>query len=369
MGRQKYILLYPFSLIYGAITGIRNFLYNTGMLRSHEFSLPVICVGNITVGGTGKTPHCEYLIELLQQNFKVALLSRGYRRQSKGFLIALPEMRPADVGDEPLQICRKFPEITVAVDRNRKRGIQSVIKAIPETEVIIMDDGFQHRRIIPGLSILLTDFNRLMIKDHLLPYGELRESVDNMYRSDVILITKSPENLSPIQRRIIVKELNKAPYQDLYFTSFKYNNPVPLFGETQGAPVPFQDGNKEKTGIVLITGIASPDPLKDHISNLCNEMVHLSFPDHHRFSNTDLQKAGDALKSISSEHKFIITTEKDAVRIRDLADIEEQLKSLFWYIPLEVFFLNDDKNEFDNKIIEYVRKNKRNSRISERKRI
>ena len=233
MVKRRSIFLYPFSLIYGLITGIRNFLYNTDILTSFEFNLPVICVGNITVGGTGKTPHTEYLIRLLRENFRVATLSRGYKRKTRGFQIATSSSLVSDIGDEPLQMYRKFPDITVAVDRNRVHGVNTILKERPETEVIILDDGFQHRKIKPGFSILLSDFDRLMVRDNLLPYGNLRESLDNIRRADIILITKSPENISPIQRRIIVKEINKAPYQNLFFTSLKYNDPVPLFENKQ----------------------------------------------------------------------------------------------------------------------------------------
>jgi tetraacyldisaccharide 4'-kinase len=229
MENDRNILLYPFSLIYGAITGIRNFLYNTSILPRHEFRIPVICVGNITVGGTGKTPHTEYLIELLSKSFRIATLSRGYMRKSRGFRIASPSCDVSEIGDEPMQIYRKFPEVTVAVDRNRLNGVNEILREKPDTEVILLDDGFQHRSLTPGFSILLTDFNRLMINDHLLPYGRLRESVENMNRADIIIITKSPLKISPIQRRIIVKEISKAAYQNLYFTSFEYKDPLPVF--------------------------------------------------------------------------------------------------------------------------------------------
>lgn len=225
----KNILLYPLSLLYGLITGIRNFLYDTGILPSVEFPFPVICVGNITVGGTGKTPHTEYIAELLRKDYKVATLSRGYKRKTRDFRIATSEALVSEIGDEPMQIFRNFPDVLVTVDRNRVHGVNTILEEFPETEVIILDDGFQHRRITPGFSILLSDFERLIVRDHMLPYGNLRESKDNMRRADMILITKTPENISPIQRRIIVKEIDKSPYQNLYFTSFRYKPPVPVF--------------------------------------------------------------------------------------------------------------------------------------------
>jgi tetraacyldisaccharide 4'-kinase len=365
MGNDGNILLYPISLIYGAVTGFRNFLYNTGMLQRHEFRLPVICVGNITVGGTGKTPHTEYLVGLLSKNFRVATLSRGYLRKSTGFRIASSSDDMNSIGDEPLQIHKKFPEVTVAVDRDRVNGVKSILKEKPETEVIILDDGFQHRSITPGLTVLLTDFNRLMINDHLLPYGRLRENVSNMSRADIILITKSPENISPIQRRIIVKEINKAPYQNLYFTSFEYCDPIPVFSHNAGQSLSFAGQNKEKCGIVLLTGIANPLPLKDYLTGFFKEIIHLSYPDHHKFTEKEISKVSGAFHNLVSTDKFIITTEKDAVRLREFTNIAEIIRASAYYVPVEIKFLNNDKDEFDNLIFEYVRKNKRNNRVSE----
>src|SRR5664279_1740015 len=256
----KNILLYPLSFLYGLITTIRNFLYDTGILKTVEFSFPVICVGNITVGGTGKTPHTEYIAGLLKQNFKDATLSRGYKRETNDFRIATPSTQVWELGDEPLQIARNFPDILVTVDKNRVHGVNQILQEFPETEVIILDDGFQHRRITPGFSILLSDFDRLFIRDYMLPFGNLRESKGNMRRADIILITKSPENISPIQRRLIVKEINKSPYQNLYFTTFIYKPPVPVFGNPSWSDqYRFAEGTG--CGIVLVTGIANPQPL------------------------------------------------------------------------------------------------------------
>ena len=369
MGNERNILLYPLSLVYGAVTGIRNFLYNTGFLKRHEFRLPIICVGNITVGGTGKTPHTEYLVELLGENFRVATLSRGYLRKSTGFRIAAPTDDVKDVGDEPLQICKKFPDVTVAVDRNRVNGVNLLLKEKPEPEVIILDDGFQHRSITPGFVILLTDFGRLMINDYLLPYGRLRESVSNMSRADIIIITKSPANISPIQRRIIVKEVNKAPYQNLYFTTFDYKDPVPVFGNQGENKLSLTEQKKAKSGIVLLTGIANPTPFKEYLSGFFKEIVHISFPDHHRFTKKDLDKVSSAFHNLVSSQKFIITTEKDAVRFGEFSNIAEIIRSSAYYIPVGIKFLNEDKDEFDNLIFDYVRKNKRNNRISEGQRL
>lgn len=365
MINKKNILLYPLSLIYGMITGIRNFLYNSGVLPTEEFSLPVICVGNITVGGTGKTPHTEYIAGLLKENFKVATLSRGYKRKTRDFRIASPTTPVSEIGDEPMQICKKHPDILVAVDRNRVNGVKRIIEERPETEVIILDDAFQHRRITPGFSILLSDFDRLIINDYMMPYGNLREDKGNMRRADIILITKSPENISPIQRRIIVKEVAKAPYQNLYFTTYIYKDPVRVFADNNGknnGPDMAKSGDQ---GIVLITGIANPQPFKDYLGKSFDEIEHLSFPDHYNFKAKDLETISTAFENLKSPLKYLITTEKDAVRLREFTNIAEPLKEALFYIPIGIHFLNDDKDEFDNMIVDYVRKNKRNNRVSE----
>ncbi|HBQ84176.1 MAG TPA: tetraacyldisaccharide 4'-kinase [Bacteroidales bacterium] len=364
MGNGR-ILLYPLSLIYGLVTVIRNFLYNTGILPSVEFRLPVICVGNITVGGTGKTPHAEYLAGLLRENFKVAVLSRGYKRTSSGFRVVTTSSTVAESGDEPLQISRKYPDVLVAVDRNRVKGVRRIMELHPETEVIILDDAFQHRRITPGFSILLSDFNRPVISDHMLPYGNLRESISNMRRADIILITKSPVNINPIQRRLIVKEINKAPYQNLYFTSIKYNPPVPLFDRKESSgPIP--DLKKlNGTGVVLITGIANPIPLKEYLQETAGEIIHLRYPDHYTFREKDLNAVYNAFDQLKTALKFVLTTEKDSVRLKEFTNIAEPIRSAFYYIPVGICFLNDDTAEFNKLIIEYVRKNKRNNRVSE----
>jgi len=365
MGNSKNIFLYPLSLIYGLITGIRNFMYNTGILKSVEFDIPVICVGNITVGGTGKTPHTEYLAKLLRQNFKVAILSRGYKRKTRDFRIISSSSTVSEIGDEPIQISLKFPDVLVAVDRNRVHGVNRILETYPDTEVIILDDGFQHRRITPGFSILLSDFERLIIKDHMLPYGSLRESKGNMRRADIILITKSPENISPIRRRLIVKEVDKAPYQNLYFTSLIYKSPRPVFESNDKEESTIDISECGNCGIVLITGIANPLPFKEYLHNNFGEIIHLKFPDHYSFNEKDLKSISVAYHELKSPVRYLLTTEKDAVRLREFTNIAEPIRSAFFYIPIGIHFLNDDEGEFNNLIVDYVRKNKRNNRISE----
>ncbi len=365
MINSKNKFLYPVSLIYGLITGIRNFMYNTGILSTVEFKLPVISVGNITVGGTGKTPHTEYLAELLRKDFRVATLSRGYKRKTRDFRIASSSSLVSEIGDEPLQISRKFPDILVTVDKNRVHGVKKILEEYPETEVIILDDAFQHRSITPGFSILISDFNRLIVKDFMMPYGNLREKSGNMRRADIILITKVPENISPISRRLIVKEIDKAPYQNLFFTSISYQPPRRIFENEKNEIAASEIIDYSGSGIVLITGIANPLPLKEFLLEKCGELTHLSFPDHYNYQEEDMKNISNAFTEMKSPVKYLFTTEKDAVRLREFVNIAEPIRSSFYYIPVGILFLNDDKERFDNLIIDYVRKNKRNNRVSE----
>ena len=364
MGATRNILLYPVSIIYGLITGFRNFLYNSGILPGTVFPIPVICVGNITVGGTGKTPHTEYLVDLLSNHFKVATLSRGYKRETRDFRIASLSSMVREIGDEPMQIFRKFQGMLVAVDRKRVNGVRRILDLAPDTDVIILDDAFQHRSVTAGFSILLSDFERPFMKDHMLPYGNLREDKSNMRRADVILITKCPKNLNPIQRRLIVKEVGKAPYQNLYFTSLSYRSPLPVFGSND-KDAPHPDLSKSSgSGIVLLTGIANPKPLKEYLQKFFDEITDLAYPDHYSYKEKDFTAIAAAFNSLRSPSKYIMTTEKDAVRLRELTEIEEKIKSALFYVPVGINFLNDDKDEFDNLIIGYVRKNKQDNKFS-----
>jgi tetraacyldisaccharide 4'-kinase len=359
------ILLYPVSLIYGLITSLRNFLYDHGILSSAVFPVPLICVGNITVGGTGKTPHTEYLVDLLGKNFKVATLSRGYKRKTNDFRIASLDTTVSEIGDEPMQIFRKFPKTLVTVDKKRVDGVRRILDIASDTEVIILDDAFQHRSLTPGLSILLSDFERPITKDHMLPYGNLREYKSNMRRADIILITKCPKNLNAIQRRLIVKEIGKAPYQNLYFTSLSYKAPLPVFNNEKEESY-FDLTKCTGCGIVLITGIANPKPLKEYLQKFFGEITELIYPDHYTYKDKDIAAITDAFNALRSPSRFLMTTEKDAVRLREFTNIEEHVRSVMFYVPVGITFLNDDKEEFDKLIIDYVRKNKQNIRISQR---
>lgn len=358
---RRYYILYPFSLVYGLITGIRNMLYDKGVMRSTEHSVPTICVGNLAVGGTGKTPHVDYLVTLLKPRYRVAVLSRGYKRKSKGFRIVTALDTVAMAGDEPLQLALRHSDITIAVDRNRNNGIREIMRQRPDTEVILMDDGFQHRSVVPGRSVILSDYSNLYINDCLLPCGTLREHRRNVRRADIILITKTPPGITAMDMRIMFKRIGKYPYQNLYFTTLKYGAPVPVFpGEAAASGV--ADELRE-ADILLVTGIANPGPLVSHLKDICRSVRHVSFSDHHNFTAEEISRLKPETSEDFSGRFYIFTTEKDAVRLRMIEEVPEWFRRSACFIPVEVEFLNNDAKEFNNHIIDYVRKNKGNSRI------
>lgn len=358
---KKNIFLYPASLLYGLATGIKNLFYNTGILKSVDFNIPVICVGNITIGGTGKTPHTEYIVELLKPNFKVAVLSRGYRRKTKDFILAEPGATAHDIGDEPAQMKRKFPEAYVAVEGNRVEGIKKIMELKPDTEVIILDDGFQHRRLKPGLSILLMDFSRPLKDDRLIPFGSLREAAGNAKRADIILITKTPHNISATVNPSLpsLPSIHKFDLQKLFFTTLKYGEPVLVF-EKSGGKLRLDWNSFSGNGAILITGIANPGPLSNHLQRTFSDVRHLRFPDHHDFTEKDIQFITSAWNELNTPVKYLITTEKDAVRLRDCG-IPTELKKTFYYIPVSIDFLYEGKEEFNKIITEYAGKNKQHN--------
>ena len=350
------LLLLPFSLIYGIIVTIRNKLFDYNVLPSEEFDIPVISVGNITVGGTGKTPHIEYLIGILKDKYSVATLSRGYKRKTSGFVLADNQSKVQDIGDEPKQIKQKFPDIEVSVEKRRVEGIKTLMshKIKKSLNVILLDDAYQHRYVKPGLSILLIDYNRPINKDFILPFGDLREKIHEKKRANIIMLTKCPEHLKPIERRLITKELNLFPYQNLFFTTFRYSNLKPQFNGDPEKEFPDLKG----FSVVLITGIANADLLLQQIRKYTTDITHLKFGDHHKFSKRNIKKIIDTYRKIAGDKKIVLTTEKDAVRLKD-SIYGSKLQNLPLYvIPVEVDFLYD-KETFNEQILDYVRKNRR----------
>ncbi len=354
--RKKYFawILFPLSLIYRFVVGFRNLLFDWKILKSHEFDTPIISIGNISVGGTGKTPHVEYLISLLDSKYKLATLSRGYKRKTKGFLIANPESTVKEIGDEPKQIKRKFQDVTVAVDANRVQGVNKLLSEDSDLDVILLDDAFQHRYIDPGLSILLIDYNRPIDKDHFLPYGNLREHPVEKRRAHIILMTKTPRNIKPIEQRIISKNLDLFPYQNLYFTTIAYGSLTPV-DESNEMPLTVNDLKRENYGVVLVSGIANPDLLTGHIKEVADLKARFIFPDHHQYSEKDLRKITKKFNEIDSKNKVIITTEKDAVRLME-KDIEPAIKKNLYYLPMKIEFINGNKDEFEEHIFKFIKK-------------
>jgi tetraacyldisaccharide 4'-kinase len=347
-------------MIYGLIIWIRNSLFDLNILSSEEFPIPIISVGNITVGGTGKTPHIEYLVRLLKDEFKVATLSRGYKRKTKKYILATHKSDVRDIGDEPVQIKHKFPDIQVAVDRRRVNGIKKLMAGVPDLDVILLDDAYQHRWVKPGLSILLIDFNRPISEDFLLPAGRLREQTYEKRRANIILITKCPDRLKPIERRLIVKDLKLYPFQNLFFTKLSYGEPVPVFNETNTSKS-LSDMKAARPGILMVTGIAGPRHYKKHLRGISTHITELTYPDHHAFSEKDLIRVLETFNKIDQEEKMIFTTEKDAMRFRKFSNIEPAIRDRMFYIPVGIEILNEDGESFNNQICSYVRDNKRDS--------
>ena len=356
--------LRPLSFLYGLGVELRSQLFELNILKSRSFTTPVISVGNITVGGTGKTPHVEYLVRLLSNEAKVAVLSRGYKRKTHGYLLADKDSTMRDIGDEPYQMKLKFPNIEVAVDANRCEGIDHLIndEQTKDTDVIILDDAYQHRYVKPGINILLVDYHRLIIYDELLPSGRLREPIESKKRADIVIITKCPDSLNPIDYRVLTKAMKLYAYQSLFFTSLHYGAPYLLFGGDE-TRVP----KKQDSDVLLLTGIASPEQMIDDVQPNVKSLKPLTFPDHHAFSPRDIEKINNAFAAMPQESRVILTTEKDAARLRNVSGLSEEVKQRLLVLPVEVKFMLDGEEIFNDKIISYVRKNSRNSILVKRK--
>lgn len=358
----KYLLLAPFMYIYRGIIVFRNFLYDSKILSSKQFNLPIISIGNISVGGTGKTPHTEFILEKLIDSYNVAILSRGYKRKTKGFLLVNEDSIFTDVGDEPLQIKLKFPTAIVAVCENRVKGVEQLLELFPSLQVIILDDAYQHRRINAGLSILLNNYNRPISQDYLLPYGFLREPRSSSHRAHIIIYTKCPNNLTPIDLRILTKDIHLMPFQYLFFSKLKYLDLVPVFKHSNNNKITTE--MLKLYNIVIVTGIAYSENLVNYIQSKSKSFVHLKFSDHHNFTSKDINKLATTFNK-NKEDSIIITTEKDAIRLKDNKYITEELKEYIYFLPIKVELLNSDEDikQFDNQIFSYVRNNKRYSKL------
>jgi tetraacyldisaccharide 4'-kinase len=342
-------LLFPISLIYGGAVMFRNFLFDKNIKKSASFNFPIICVGNLATGGTGKTPMTEYLIELLQHTFSVATLSRGYKRKTKGFAIANERTTALEIGDEPMQFHEKFPDVTVAVGEERIEAIPQLLHDKPNTEVIILDDGFQHRTVRAGLNILLTDYKNLFSRDLMLPAGDLRDVKTSRKRADIIIVTKCKSDLNEDEKNEIEAELTLLPHQRIFFTEILYSKPYHLFTHERNS-------FGANTDVLLVCGIANPKPLKAFINKYAHSYDMLRYADHHIFSSTDLKDIKKHFAKITSDNKMILTTEKDGVRLKKF---EKELSDMPIYVmPIKQHFLFDGAHVFNEMVIQFIEKYK-----------
>ena len=339
-------IAFPFSILYGLITSLRNYLYDVALLKSTHFKTPTIVVGNLSVGGTGKTPQIEYLIDLLKNDYKIAVLSRGYKRKSKGFLMADATISAEIIGDEPFQIHLKYPEAIVCVDANRTNGITKLEEMENSPQVILLDDAFQHRKVRGGFNILLTTYDNLYVNDTMLPTGDLREKASGANRAQAIVVTKCPADISENEQMEITKKLHPKADQQVFFTSITYDT------QLKGAST-LDLSDLANFDILLVTGIANPKPLTDYLKSRNLHFNHLEYPDHHHFSLKEIAEINSAFDSLSATNKIILTTEKDYVRTF------AKLKNLH-YISIKTTFIAR-KNEFDNLIKNYVEQSSGNS--------
>ncbi len=328
----KKILFWKLSIQFSLVTSIRNFIYNIGVIKSRQFNLPIISVGNLVLGGSGKTPTIEYLIRLLSKNYKIAVLSRGYGRKSKGFIIADSNSDTNLIGDEPMQYYRKFKNIIVSVDSNRVRGVNKLIKLNSKPEIILLDDAYQHRRVKPGMSILLTKFNDLYSDDNIFPLGNLRESKSNANRADIIIVTKCDKNISKDQKRHIIQKLNIGDNQKIYFSSIKYSK---MLYDKESSKLLSEFKNIKFT---LVTGIANSSHMVNYLKDNDFNFNHLSFKDHHNYSDSDISNINN--------NEIVITTEKDYVKLYS------RVTTKLFYLPIE--FLIHNEGEFNNQILNSI---------------
>lgn len=341
----KYASL-PLALLYGFVVALRNKFYDSGFFTSIEFSLPVICVGNITVGGTGKSPHIEYLIELLQNQYQIATLSRGYKRYTRGFRIADANSNARDIGDEPFQFKAKYPNVEVCVAEERMTAIPQLLQKKPHVEIILLDDAFQHRTVKAGLNILLTDYHRLYTRDYIMPFGLLRESKSAAKRAQVIIVSKCPHDLSIQQRDELISEIAPLPEQQIFFSTIAYKTIYPLS--------PNQIQLETSTTVLLVCGIANPEPLKLQLEKSFSKVYTLTYPDHHYFTTDDIAEIHETFNNITTSKKIIVCTEKDAAKLILQQEVISKYELPIFIQPIGIEFLFDGASKFNEICLQYI---------------
>ncbi len=342
------ILLAPISLLYGIGMSLRDFFYRKRLLLSFKFDVPVISVGNLSVGGAGKTPHIEYLIRLLKPYLNVATLSRGYRRKTVGYRIVEVGNQVEEVGDEPLMFKRKFPDVFVTVNEQRALGISQIIQHRPDTQVILLDDAFQHRAVQPGLNILLTEYNHPFTRDYLLPSGRLREWRSSYQRADIIVVSKCPEDLTEEEKNEMTLEINPFPHQQLYFSSYRYLQPYYILNPR------YRIDLQEDINVLMVCAIAGTEYLQDYLESKVGKVRVKAFADHHLFEETDLEEIWKMFETMTGAKKLIVTTEKDAMRLAPHRAwlLEKQVPMVV--LPVEVYFHFDGKEKFDGAVKQFL---------------
>ena len=343
----------PLSWLYGMVVHIRHKLFDLKILRSEEFDIPVVCIGTLTVGGTGKTPVAELLIERFSEHYRVGVLSRGYRRKTKGFVLSTPTSSARTIGDEPRQMKLKYPSVPVAVCEKRAEGIRLLRKAHPEIELIILDDAFQHRYVEPWVNILLMDYNNPVYRDRLLPWGRLRDTRNQIHRANFVLVTKCPDDLNPLDMRIVINSLGLFPYQSLYFTRMRQGEITPLFADRAVGKV------REGDPVIAMSGIANPVPLLENLRKRFDVVAELTFDDHHTYRLSDMRRL-EALFAAYPD-AVVLTTEKDAVKLTNRKKVPEAVQQRLYYVPIHVSFVADSESEFLRQLELYVRTNQKYS--------
>jgi tetraacyldisaccharide 4'-kinase len=340
----KRILFSPLAILFGAIVSVRQLGFRTGLLRSSRFDIPIINIGNLSVGGSGKSPHIEYLIRLLQPYIDVSVLSRGYKRKTEGFRIVEPDNTALEVGDEPLQFKRKYPEAVVAVGERRAFAIPQMLYRHPNIRVILLDDAFQHLAVKPYLNILLTEYSHPFTRDYLLPAGFLREWRSGYRRADIIIVTKCPNELNAMEKSNMINEIKPFPHQNIFFSYYEYEKPYHIF--TPSVEIDLTADME----VLLVTGIANTDYLVSKLSSICKAVTTLSFEDHRLFSNYDVAQMKRLYDNLNGRKKVIITTEKDATRLELHRDYILNNQMDIFILPIKVRFLFEEELTFDNLI-------------------
>lgn len=340
----RYFLL-PIGIIYGLIIWVRNKLYDKNILRSAEFNFPLICIGNLAVGGTGKTPMTEYIVNYLKNDFSVATLSRGYKRRTKGFAIANASTTALDIGDEPMQFHQKFPDVTVAVGEERIVAIPQILHQKPDTQVIVMDDAFQHRPVKAGFNILLTEYSNLYTRDLIFPAGDLRDIESSSKRADVIIVTKCNDQITEDQKNMVIHELNPLAHQHVFFTSIEYHLPYHLFNHSN-QPL------NENIDVLLVCGIANPNPIKKYLHHKVGYYEMMKYPDHHIFTFDNLVDIKKQFEKLQSKQKIVLITEKDAVRLQKFNN--ELIDFPIYVLPVKPHFLFNESDKFNELLEKYL---------------